>query len=404
MALIRQTHRAGGLAGLIVASLMLAAAAAFAQTQTPAPAQTPATGAAPAASSAPATTASPQTDPCVSPLKGRTLKVGMRLVPPFIIKKEDGSLSGFSYDLWKQIELETCLKSEITVIDTLANVLKSVKEKQVDLAIYSISITSKRELEYDFSQPMFDSGLLVAVRADASSDASALSAIRRMFTSGPILNLLGILALMILVPAHLVWLSERRHVSKMISRSYFPGIFQAIWWATGAAGGQQQDYPHSVFGKLISAMYVFTSVVFVAYFTAAVASAMTVAQLKGDIGGPQDLPGRKVGVVAGSTSGTFTRDIGARVSDFPNVTDALDALNRRQVDAVVYDAPVLLYYSAHDGRGKVEIAGSLFKRENYGILFPQGTDLRKPINETLLRLRENGRYEALYNKWFLSGN
>ena len=340
----------------------------------------------------------------VSVLSGKTLKVGMRVVPPFVIKKEDGSLTGFSYELWKQIELSTGLKTELTVIDTLPNVLNAVKTKQVDLAIYSISITAKRELEYDFSQPMFDSGLLVAVRADAGSNAGALSAIQRMLTSGPILNLLGILALLILVPAHLVWLSERRHASKLVSRSYFPGIIQAIWWATGAAGGQQQDYPHSVLGKFISAMYVFISVVFVAYFTAAVASAMTVAQLKGDIAGPQDLPGRRVGVVAGSTSGAATKEIGAKVSDYPNVTEALDALQRKQVDAVVYDAPVLMYYSAHDGHGKVEIAGSLFHRENYGILFPQGTELRKPINEALLRLRENGLYEALYNKWFLSGS
>ncbi len=354
------------------------------------------------AQSAPSATPAPAPGPD-SVLKGKTLKVGMRVVPPFVIKKEDGSLTGFSYELWKQIELATGLKTDLTVIDTLPNVLNAVKTNQVDLAIYSISITSKRELEYEFSQPMFDAGLLVAVRADAGSNAGALSAIQRMLTSGPILNLLGILALLILVPAHLVWLSERRHVSKLVSRSYFPGIFQAIWWATGAAGGQQQDYPHSVLGKLISAMYVFISVVFVAYFTAAVASAMTVAQLKGDIAGPQDLPGRKVGVVAGSTSGSVTKEIGAKISDFPNVMDALDALQRKQVDAVVYDAPVLMYYAAHDGQGKVETAGSLFHRENYGILFPQGTELRKPINEALLRLRENGLYEALYNKWFLAG-
>jgi polar amino acid transport system substrate-binding protein len=358
---------------------------------------------APAVTPVPAAATAPVTEP-TSVLSGKTLKVGMRVVPPFVIKKEDGSLTGFSYELWKQIELSTGLKTELTVIDTLPNVLNAVKTKQVDLAVYAISITAKRELEYDFSQPMFDSGLLVAVRADAGSNAGALSAIQRMLTSGPILNLLGILALLILIPAHLVWLSERRHASKLVSPAYFPGILEAMWWATGAAGGQQQDYPHSVLGKLISAMYVFISVVFVAYFTAAVASAMTVAQLKGDIAGPQDLPGRKVGIVAGSTSGTVTKEIGAKISDYPNVTEALDALLRKQVDAVVYDSPVLMYYAAHDGHGRVEIAGSLFHRENYGILFPQGSDLRKPVNEALLRLRENGLYEALYNKWFLTGS
>jgi polar amino acid transport system substrate-binding protein len=390
---------------LAAVSLTLGSVPQLRAQTTNAPAPAPAATAPAPAATAPAATPTPavQTLP-PSILNGKTLKVGMRLVPPFVMKKEDGTLTGFSYELWKQIELATGLKTELTVIDTLPNVLNAVKTKQVDLAIYSISITAKRELEFDFSQPMFDSGLLVAVRADSASNAGAFSAIQRMLTSGPILNLLGILALLILIPAHLVWLSERRHASKLVSRNYFPGIIQAIWWATGAAGGQQQDYPHSVLGKFISAMYVFISVVFVAYFTAAVASAMTVAQLKGDIAGPQDLPGRKVGIVAGSSSGTVAKEIGAKTSDFPNVNDALDALQRKQVDAVVYDAPVLLYNASHDGIGKVEIAGSLFHRENYGILLPQGTELRKPINEALLRLRENGLYDALYNKWFLVGS
>ena len=387
MTIIKGTYHAARIAAVALLAGLAGAPAGLAQTAAP-------------ETAAPA--AVPATPPSI--LSGKTLKVAMRLVSPFVIKKDDGTLTGFSYDLWKQIELSTGLKTDLTLIDTLPNVLNAVKTKQVDLAIYSISITAKRELDYDFSQPMFDSGLLVAVRADATSNAGALTAIQRMMTSAPILNLLGILALLILVPAHLVWLSERRHESKLVSRSYFPGIVQAIWWATGAAGGQQQDYPHSVLGKFISAMYVFISVVFVAYFTAAVASAMTVAQLKGDIAGPQDLPGRKAGIVAGSTSGTVAKEIGAKTIDYPNVNEALDALLRKQIDAVVYDAPVLMYYSAHDGRGKVEIAGSLFHRENYGILFPQGTELRKPINEALLRLRENGLYDALYNKWFLTGS
>ena len=34
------------------------------------------------------------------------------------------------------------------------------------------------------------------------------------------------------------------------------------------------------------------------------------------------------------------------------------------------------------------------------MLFPRGSDLRKPVNEALLKLRENGTYDAIYNKWF----
>lgn len=334
------------------------------------------------------------------PLAGQTLKVAMRLVPPFVFLKDDKP-AGFSFDLWNELAKATGAQTELQIVDTLPHILEAVKTQQADLAIYSISITAKRELDYDFSQPMFDAGLQVAVRTDASSNASAMTAMTQMFTSAPILNLLGLLAVLILVPAHLVWIFERNHPSsELVAKPYFPGIFKAMWWATGAAGGQQLDYPHSPFGKFISALSVFTSVVFVAYFTAAVTSAMTVNQLKGDIGGPEDLPGHKVGVVGGSSSATVMQTIGAKTTDYPAVTDALAALTAGKIDAVVYDAPVLLYFASHDGRGKVQIVGSLFHRENYGILFSPGSPLRKPINEALLKLRENGIYDALYKKWF----
>ena len=59
-----------------------------------------------------------------------------------------------------------------------------------------------------------------------------------------------------------------------------------------------------------------------------------------------------------------------------------------RVDAVVYDAPVLLYYAAHDGNGKVQPAGSIFRKEKYAVVFPSDSRYRKPVNEALLRLEE----------------
>ena len=40
------------------------------------------------------------------------------------------------------------------------------------------------------------------------------------------------------------------------------------------------------------------------------------------------------------------------------------------------------------------------KEETYGIALPTGSPLRKPINEALLKLMQDGGYEEIYNKWF----
>jgi ABC-type amino acid transport substrate-binding protein len=50
--------------------------------------------------------------------------------------------------------------------------------------------------------------------------------------------------------------------------------------------------------------------------------------------------------------------------------------------------------------GLVQTAGSIFHKENYGIVFPSESPYRKPVNEALLKLKENGTYDQLFKKWF----
>jgi polar amino acid transport system substrate-binding protein len=327
------------------------------------------------------------------------LKVSTRLVAPFAMK-QDNKYTGFSMDLWKAIENE--LKRPATIVEnnTLKDLLDSVENKDVDLAIAAISITAAREEKFDFSQPMFDSGLQIMVRADGNDSAFNLGAIRSLLTSGSMPTLWGLLALLIIIPAHFVWFFERRHPKSIVSHNYFPGIFQALWWATGAAHGQQLDFPKSTVGKTIAAMAIFVSVIFIAFFTANVTTALTVQQLKGDINGPEDLIGKRVATVANSTSAAYLRSNSVIPVSSASISDAYAALLAKEVDAVVYDAPILLYQAANEGKGKLNIVGPIFRKEAYGILFPRGSNLRKPVNEALLKIRENGTYDILYRKWF----
>lgn len=158
--------------------------------------------------------------------------------------------------------------------------------------------------------------------------------------------------------------------------------------------------PKSAAARVAAVFWMFTSVVFLAYFTASVTSSLTLQQLRGDIKGPEDLPGKKVASVKGSTSVEYLRQLNVDVSEFAQVEDGYQALQQGQVAAVVYDAPVLLYYASHEGKGKVQTIGAIFRKESYGIVLPDKSRLRKPVNEALLKLKENGTYDLLYAKWF----
>jgi polar amino acid transport system substrate-binding protein len=327
------------------------------------------------------------------------LRVGTRIVKPFVFE-ENRALTGFSIELWQEISRQLNAQSEFIMKPSVKELLEGTRSKELDLAIAAISITAEREIDWDFSQPMFDAGLQILTPAQGTQGGLVAAIIAGVFSSA-VLPILGLVLLMILVPAHLVWFFERRNSTGMINhRSYFPGIFEACWWAASTLATQADQMPRAALARIVAVIWMFASVVFIAYFTAAVTSSLTLQQLRGDINGPEDLPGKRVATVKGSTSMDYLRRHNIEATEFTNVEQAFKAAQQGSADAVVYDAPVLLYYASHEGKGKVQVVGNIFRKESYGILFPSNSPYRKPVNEALLKIRENGTYDRLYGKWF----
>ena len=343
-----------------------------------------------------------ETAPQPTVANGGQVTVATRILPPFVIQGADG-LEGFSVDLWTELATRAGVTFTWKKTENVKAILASVEANEAQVGIAAISITAAREQKFDFSQPMFESGLQVMVATEDSSGFS-FRQLPGYFTQGAMPYLLGILALLILVPGHVVWLAERKHAEPAFSKAYFPGIFQAMAWALSAAAGQQNGDPRSGLGRFMSVAAIFVSLLFLTYWQAELTSSFTVQQLQGDISGPDDLPGKLVGTTTGSTSAAYLKTKQAQVQEFESIGAAFAALAAHKLDAVVFDAPVLLYHAATAGRGKVRVVGPIFKRENYGILFPRGSDMRKKINEALLTMREDGTYDTLYNKWFTVGN
>jgi polar amino acid transport system substrate-binding protein len=328
-----------------------------------------------------------------------SLRVATRLIKPFVLE-ENGNLTGFSVELWNEIAKQINVKTDFVVKPTVKELLASINTQEAQLGIAAISITAERELQWDFSQPMFDAGLQILVSAQTSESSILTNIIAGVF-SATFWQLIGAILLAILIPAHIVWFFERRPVGGLLTnKSYFPGIFESAWWSLASLAAQADQMPKSAAARVAAVFWMFTSVVFLAYFTASVTSSLTLQQLRGDIKGPENLPGKKIASVKGSTSVEYLRQHNAEIIEFAKVEEAYQALQHGDANAVVYDAPVLLYYASHEGKGKVQTVGAIFRKENYGIAFPDKSPLRKRVNEVLLKLKENGSYDQLYSKWF----
>ena len=329
------------------------------------------------------------------------LLVATRIVPPMVVEK-NGKLSGFSIELWNSIGKRLNRETEYVVLPDVSELLDAVGRGRADLAIAAISITSEREDKFDFSQPIMNSGLQVLVRGNAVNvEANPLRELMQLFFSRTLLVWLGIALLLILVPAHLMFLVERTHHSGIIpTKKYFPGIFHAMFWAAGTLATQADQMPRHWMARILAVLWMFTGVVFVAFYTAQLTASLTVQQIKGPINGPQELVGKTVGTTKGSTATSYLNELRTEVREFEKVDDLYHALLDQQIDAVVFDSPALLYFTTHDGRGLVRTVGEVFHKEDYGIVFPTGSPLRKQVNEALLGFREDDTYQRIYEEWF----
>ena len=315
--------------------------------------------------------------------------------PPFSTT-QGGIPSGFSLELMKAIATELNRPVEFKFYDSFPAMLSSVEVGIHDAAAANISITASREGKMDFSQPIFESGIGILLPAEDRNNPIIQALLTRDFLLSVILAL-GVL----FGSGMLMWLFERR-VQPYFDRPARDAMFPSFWWALNVVvnGGFEERMPKSNLGRLFSVVLVISSLFVVSIFVATITSATTIAALQNSIDTINDLEGRRVGTVSGSTSSDFLE---ARDIDFLNYyspDQIFEALEAKRVDAIVFDAPILAYYSSTNTETMTHLMPRIYRRENYGIALPAGSEQREEINRALLRLRENGTYDDLVQLWF----
>ena len=120
---------------------------------------------------------------------------------------------------------------------------------------------------------------------------------------------------------------------------------------------------------------------------------------KDTITGPDDLEGRKVCSVTGSTSiKTVEEEYGADPAPFATYSECVQQLTNGQVDAVTTDGAILLGYAAQQP-DELEVVGEPFSEERYGIGYNRdATEMCQFINDTLQESFEDGSWEEAFNR------
>ena len=339
--------------------------------------------------------------PVLAQDQGAEIRAITMVTPPFVMKQGD-ALTGFCIDIWDEVAARLNLKTNYQVAPNVSALLDVMNADGADVLVAPIFYSTERDQVFDFSHPILEAGMQVLVRgAGEETGPTPLRDVLNLLFSRSAVIWLGVGLLIILIPAHLLWLLDRGGEDGVSpSRSYFPGILQAMVWSATALVSQVQQLPGYWLARVLGLLWMFAGVVFIALYTAQLTATLTTQQIRGAINGPSDLPGKRVATIAGSTAVPYLQDMGAQVQQFQTADDLLTALLDQKVDAVFANAPALRYFASHDGAGRASVVGPEVNRQDIGFVFQLNSPLRRRVNHELLAMREDGTYQRIYEKWF----
>lgn len=319
--------------------------------------------------------------PAAHAAERRSLRVGTKEAPPFVVRGPDGTLDGPSIRLWRELAEDLGVAYTIEERE-LGGLLDGVRDGSLDVAIAAITVTSERETTMDFSHPFHTAGLAMATRR---RERSLWLALADTVLSSDLLRLVAGIALLQLVVGASLWLVERHSNREQFPKDPRAGLWSGYWWAvvTMTTVGYGDKAPRTAAGRTIALMWMLCSVVMISTFTAVVTSRLTLRELETELHGPGDLDRVRVGVIVDSSSERWARASGLDFRRFADLDAALDGVAAEEIDVVVHDAPLLEQGVQARPADDVQVLPARFQRQDYAIALPEGSPLREQINRLL---------------------
>lgn len=324
-----------------------------------------------------------------------TLNVAVASFEPLVIKKGD-NYEGFDIDLWNAVAKELDVHTNFVYMNEFSSIFNAFENNVADVAISGITINHSREQKFDFTHPYKGSGLAIMVKNEGNTDI--LASLKQLFT-GSFLNVWVFFLGFILVVAHIIWLTEKG--SEAFDDKYSTGIWQSLWWTfvTVTTVGYGDKVPGKPLSKVMAVLVMMVGIGVAGVAIAGITSITQMEVLKYSVNSKEDLSGKKVATIEGTTSEKFLNDNGAYVIASKNVENAILQLEANKVSAVVFDAPVLKYMAKNNPN--VITLDQVFDKQDYGILLPdENNGLREKITQAVLLLIKNGKRDEIETKWF----
>jgi ABC-type amino acid transport substrate-binding protein len=317
----------------------------------------------------------------IQPLPPRHIVIGAKPSPPFLYE-ENGAWTGISYQLWELIAGELNISYSFKEL-TLPGILNGLENCSIDLSINPLTVTSSRIQRIDFTQPFYTSHCAVA--AHVQKGKTAWSYVKQFFSLS-FLKVILLLVLILLAFGAAVWFFERKANPQEFSNN-LKGLWSGLWWSavTMTTVGYGDKSPRSFGGRMVGLVWMFTAVIIISSFTASITSALTIDQLSTNIKELNDLRRLRVGTVGETATAQYLSNNSVRHRNYVDVSTGLQDLEDGNLDAFVYDEPILRYYLEKMTLPKSKILPLKLNPQYYSFSVPKGSKLAAEINPILLK-------------------
>jgi ABC-type amino acid transport substrate-binding protein len=329
-----------------------------------------------------------------------TIRAGIFIGLPFVtdnpaelpwsyIEEVDGRgipYYGMAVDLWTAVEKRLKLHTEYYEYDSLHELIQDLEDKKIDIIITNLTITYDRAQRVKFTFPWYTGGLRTAINTKIQK--SPQTAWRGYIIA-------GLLFVGVLVFLSLVLMLFRKKYEPPFPRTVVDGFTTsfrdlAVAIHSGILPIDSPSYAKKWLLNIISALWMLLGVGFIAYITSTMTRNMTTASLaQNRIETLQDLGEARIGVTKGSSAEEVLKNSGFTLVTWNTPREIWNALIKHEVDAFVYDAPILEYYNRMFPHKNIKLLNDMFHPEHYAFAV-NDIQLSDRISTTLIGLEEEG--------------
>ncbi|AHM60514.1 amino acid ABC transporter substrate-binding protein [Flammeovirgaceae bacterium 311] len=324
-----------------------------------------------------------QSDTTAKAQAGRELLIGVHPQPPYIIKGENGTWDGISVRLWRAVAEDINITYRYTEIAP-GDAVSLLQAEKIDLFLLG-DVTAESDALVDFSHFYHTAELGVA-----TAEIGGISSITKAFFNKRFWVITAMLSVLLLIVGSIIYLIERGHNEKQFGgdRSVLEGIGSGFWWAgvTMTTIGYGDKAPVTPLGRAVALLWMLVAMAVTAVLTASLVSVVMGSSGKGKVKVPADLRDMEIAAVEGSEAVAYLQQERIPFHKFQDLQEALNAVKKNELDAVLHSVPVLRYTINNSTNLPLQVQPVKIAPHYYAFGLKANSPLREPVNHALLRI------------------